>query len=131
MAIAFFIGFVIVVTVTLIISVTCPDRVVVMVIYRLNLNVYPMARQIAGLLYNCPEQWTSDRFHLRHPKLGAIWIANEAYGLKIESEFGDLMLNMIERRIIRDAVDWRLRQYIRDRLTLVLTQPIEKRRIEC
>lgn len=103
------------------------DHIIVAVIYTLHLNVCPMARQIAMLLYQYPEQWTGDKYHLSHPKVGAIWIANEAYGLKIQTEFGDLKPNVIERRLIRDAVDWRLRGYIRHRLTAALSQSVTGR----
>lgn len=111
-----------VVVITGFIACVFPERIATAMIYGFNLNVYPLARQVAWLLYQCPTQWTSDGFRLKHLKVGSIWIANEAYGLKIETEFGEVHLNFIERRIIRDAVDWRLRGYLRDRVTVALGQ---------
>ena len=94
------------------------DRIVVSLMRRFNICVYPTAISIAMLLIEHPEQWSADQHRMSHPDIGSIWTANDAYGLKIETAFGTWKPNAIERRIIRDAVDWRIGDYIRNRLLL-------------
>ena len=92
------------------------DRIVVALMRRFNIFLYPTAINIAMLIEQHPEQWSSDRHRLSHPNVGAIWIANGAYALRVETAFGDWMPNAIERRIIRNAVDWRIGDYLRHRI---------------
>ncbi len=104
------------------------DRPVSWLIYLCHVPVFPEARAIAWLIYDLPDEWNGDGYRLSHPTVGSIWIANAAYGLKLETPFGHWTPNAIERRIIRDAVDWRLREYIRGRLGQALRQPVLGRR---
>ena len=92
------------------------DRIIVSLMRRFNIHIYPTAISIAVLLTEHPEQWSSDKHYMSHPDIGSIWTANAAYGLRIETAFGTWKPNAIERRIIRDAVDWRIDDYIRHRL---------------
>jgi hypothetical protein len=92
------------------------DRIVVALMQRFGLHLFPESVGIALLIYKHPEQWTCTKYEMRHPKVGAIWVANKAYGLEITAEFGRWTPNKIERRIIRDAVDWRIKEYVRLRL---------------
>jgi hypothetical protein len=71
---------------------------------------------MAMLIIQRPEQWSFDHYRMSHPDIGSIWIANGAYGLHVETAIGDWKPNFIERRIIREAVDWRIEQYLRERL---------------
>jgi hypothetical protein len=96
------------------------DRVVVTFLRYTGLHLYPTAINIAMLIIEHPTQWTHDKYYMRHPVVGGIWICNEAYGLHIETEFGDWKPNVIERRIIRDAVDWRIKDFVRSRILLAM-----------
>jgi hypothetical protein len=96
------------------------DRIAVILLRRLGIPLYPTAIGIALLIVNHPEQWSFDRHRMTHPDLGSIWIANDAYGLKVETAMGDWKPNLIERRIIREAVDWRIGRYLRDRLNVAV-----------
>jgi hypothetical protein len=96
------------------------DRVVVSLMRRLGIHAFPLAINIAMLIMQHPEQWSSDPHRMSHPKVGSIWIANETYGIKIDTPFGHWKPNVIERRIIRDAVDWRLTTFLRDRIMLTM-----------
>src|SRR5690349_5121824 len=96
------------------------DRIAVWVIRGFQLPLYPTAVGIAILVVERPEQWSSDPYHLSHPDIGSIWIANAAYGLHIETDIGKWEPNFIERRIIREAVDWRIGRYVRERLTIAV-----------
>lgn len=96
------------------------DRIAVILLRRLGIRLYPTAIGIALLIVNHPEQWSFDRHRMTHPDLGSIWIANDAYGLKVETAMGDWKPNLIERRIIREAVDWRIGRYLRDRLNVAV-----------
>lgn len=98
------------------------DRVIVFLMRRMNMHVFPTAIRIAMLITEHPEQWTASPHRLLHPQIGSIWTANGAYGLYLETEFGKWEPNKIERRIIREAVDWRISQYIRNRLEAVARQ---------
>lgn len=92
------------------------DRVAVFLMRRTHIHVYPLAIGIAVLITEHPEQWSASAHHMAHPDIGSIWTANGAYGLYIQTEFGKWVPNKVERRIIRDAVDWRIGQYVRNRL---------------
>lgn len=100
--------------------VTWHERIVLVLLCLFNVKVFPEARAVALLLYQHPEQWTSDDFRMSHATVGSIWIANEAYGLKVETPFGSWKPCALERRIIRDAVDWRLKEYVRAHLSHTL-----------
>lgn len=94
------------------------DHIVVFILRATNCPCYPTAVAIARLIGERPSEWTHDKYRMRHPRIGSIWIANKAYGLHIETEFGDWTPSKIERRIIREAVDWRIREYVRNRVAL-------------
>jgi hypothetical protein len=98
------------------------DRVAVVVLRCSGLGpaLFPTAVGLAVLIVTHPEQWSSDKYHLRHPDIGSVWIRNGAYGLHVETAMGEWRPNWIERRIIRQAVDWRLSNYIRDRLEVAV-----------
>jgi len=96
------------------------DRIIVALMRCFNIIIFPTAISIAMLILEHPEQWSHDQYRMSHPDIGSIWIANESYGLKVETAFGDWIPNFIERRIIRDAVDWRINQYIKRRITQAL-----------
>jgi hypothetical protein len=96
------------------------DRIVVILLRRLRIPLYPTAIGIAVAIVNQPEQWSSDGYKLSHPDIGSIWIANGAFGIKLDTNMGKWSPNYIERRIIREAVDWRIGAYIRDRLEVAL-----------
>ena len=53
---------------------------------------------------------------MKHKHFGDMWIANEAHGLKLEAPEGEWKPNKIEQRIIRDAVDWYLLEYKKQRI---------------
>jgi hypothetical protein len=94
------------------------DHIVVFFLRVTNCQCYPLAISIARLICEHPAEWTYDEYHMRHPRIGTIWIANKAYGLHIKTDFGDWTPSKIERRIIREAVDWRIREYVRNRIAL-------------
>jgi hypothetical protein len=98
------------------------DRVAVFVLRCSGLGpaLFPTAVGLAVSIITHPEQWSSDRYHLTHPDIGSIWIANATYGLHLETAIGEWRPNFIERRIVRQAVDWRLSNYIRDRLEIAV-----------
>lgn len=96
------------------------DRLIVGIIRRANIPVFSVAVGIAMLIVEHPEQWSFDRHRMSHPDIGSIWIANEAYGLRLETAMGDWKPNFIERRIIREAVDWRIARFIRERLQVAI-----------
>ena len=98
------------------------DRLVVILLRRLGLGMalFPTAVGIAVSIITHPEQWSSDGDHLIHPDIGTIWIANAARGIHVDTEMGRWEPNWIERRIIREAVDWRVSNYIRDRLEVTV-----------
>jgi hypothetical protein len=100
------------------------DRVAVVVLRCSGLGpaLFPTAVGLAVLIVNHPEQWSSDKYYLRHPDIGSIWIRNGAYGLHVETAMGEWRPNFIERRIIRQAVNWRLSNYIRDRLEVAVRE---------
>jgi hypothetical protein len=70
------------------------------------------------LIVNHPEQWSSDKYRLIHPDFGAIYIANKATSLRFELPMGDWTPNLIERRIIWQAVEYYVQRYIRERLVI-------------
>lgn len=92
------------------------DRIAVFVIRRANIPVFRVAVGIAIMIVEHPEQWSFDKYHMWHPDIGSIWTGNGAYGVYVETEMGKWQPNFIERRIIREAVDWRISRYLRDRL---------------
>lgn len=100
------------------------DRIVVFLMKLMHIYAYPTAIGIAMLITERPEQWSASTHHMIHPDIGSIWTANDAYGLYIETQFGKWVPNRIERRIIRDAVDWRISQYIRNRLEAAQTKAL-------
>jgi hypothetical protein len=91
------------------------DRVVVTLLRLVNAPVYEDARMIAGSIYRHPEQWTlygGDA--LKHETIGMIHQAGYIPLLHIDnSAFGSWKPNMIERRIIGDAVEWHHRTQVR------------------
>lgn len=97
-------------------------RLAVNFMRRFGIHIYPEAISIATLIMDHPDQWSADEYRMSHPIVGRIWTANEAYGIKIETPMGDWKPNAYERLIIRDAVDWRLNQYIRNRIALALRE---------
>jgi len=92
------------------------DRIVVFLMRWLNLPLFPTAVGIAISIMEHPEEWSSNKHELCHCDIGSIWIANDAYGIRVETAFGTWNPNRIERRIIREAVDWRIGGYIRNRI---------------
>ena len=96
------------------------DSILVAFMRRFDIRLYPVAIAIAKSIMEHPDEWSFDKYHMIHPIIGSIWTANEAYGLHVETEVGKWKPNMIERRIIRDAVDWRIGDYIRNRLALTM-----------
>jgi hypothetical protein len=98
------------------------DRAAVVVLRCSGLGpaLFPTAVGLAVSIVSHPEQWSSDKYHLTHPDIGSIWIGNGAYGLHLETAMGEWRPNFIERRIIRQAVDWRLSNFIRDRLEVAV-----------
>jgi hypothetical protein len=99
------------------------DRIVVRLLRCSGMPVYPLAVSIAVLIYKHPEQWTCRTHEMLHPKVGSVWTSNKAYGLHVDSDFGRWDPNWIERRIIRDAVDWRIRTFVRNRITQAMRLP--------
>lgn len=124
-ALGFFLAFILFV-VTCIVVVCHRHRLIVITLAAINCPCYPDARAIARTIYEKPEEWSGDEHYLRHPKIGSIWTANSYENLRIKTPFGEWEPTMIERRIIRDAVDWRLREYIKARLGYVLNQGLLK-----
>jgi len=96
------------------------DHVVVWFLRTARIYAFPVAINIAMSIEHHPEQWNSDGYRLSHPIVGSIWTGNEAYGLHIETPFGDWKPNKIERRIIRNAVDWRQKEYVKGRLGMAM-----------
>jgi hypothetical protein len=98
------------------------DRVAVIIVRCSGLGpaLYPTAVGIAMSIYNHPEQWSSDGYTMSHPEIGSIYIGLHAWALEVTTEMGKWKPNFIERRIIREAVDWRIGRYIRDRLEVVV-----------
>jgi hypothetical protein len=99
------------------------DRVAVFILRLSGLGpaLYPTAVGIAVSIVTQPEQWAFEgKYRLNHPDIGSVWIGNAAYGLHLETAFGEWRPNVIERRIIREAVDWRINRYIRDRLEIAV-----------
>jgi len=105
-------------TIGLIVLCICHyDYIVVGLMRLFNLPFYPAAVGIAITILRHPEEWSSSKHMMTHPEIGSIWIANGAYGLHVDTDFGQWTPNKIERRIIREAVDWRLSEYIKGRVT--------------
>ena len=100
------------------------DRIVVGMIRLLHLPVCSPAIGIAILIGQRPELWSVDKYRMHHPDIGSIWIANDAYGLRIETVMGTWTPNLIERRIIRDAVDWRITRFVRERVMAAVQRNI-------
>lgn len=100
------------------------DRICCTVIYRYNLPMFPEAAAIANLIAKQPEQWRSTGGEFRHPDIGSVSIDNGVRGIKILTKVGTWHPNGIERRIIRDAVDWRLGQYIKETVAETLKQKL-------
>lgn len=96
------------------------DRVVVFVLRWLGIPLFPTAIGVAMSIVNHPEQWSSTNYELTHPDIGTIWIANGALGIRMDTGMGRWEPNCIERRIIRDAVDWRLANYLRGRVEVAM-----------
>jgi len=100
------------------------DRIAVWVMRQAAIYAYPVAIDIAISIERRPEQWNSDGYHLSHPVIGNIWTANDAYGLYVQTQFGRWTPNRLERRIIYNAVQWRLNSYIRDRVQLAMQKAV-------
>jgi hypothetical protein len=101
------------------------DRLLVMVLRLIDAPVYPEARMIAALIYRHPEQWKMGTYQMEHPSVGQIWVGHSASGVHVEGKFGRWDPNLIERRIIANAVAWYRSAYIKQLLseTLHKTQP--------
>jgi hypothetical protein len=88
------------------------DRIVVALVAYSGLPLFPLAMSIANLVYQKPDEWSAGSHKMTHRKVGSIWTANCAHGLHVETDFGCWKPNWIERRIIYDAVRWRIGGYI-------------------
>jgi hypothetical protein len=94
------------------------DRVLVAFFRLCDAPVCAEARMIAGMIYRHPEQWTaSGSYTLKHPKVGEIWSGSGATGLHVEGAFGRWNPNVVERRIIFDAIAWYRTAYMKRLLT--------------
>jgi hypothetical protein len=98
------------------------DRIAASLMRWFNIRLFPTAVRIAILIFEHPEQWSSDGHHLSHKVIGSIWISNAAYGLEVKTDMGTWKPNFIERRIIRDAVDWRIKHFLKNRITQAIQQ---------
>ena len=63
-----------------------------------------------------PDQWIGTAYEIKHKTIGEVWIANGARGLHVATSQGKWHPNLIERRIIREAVDWRLKTYLKNQI---------------
>ena len=83
------------------------DRVAVTILRLVNAPVCEDARMVAGSIYRHPDDWTlygGDA--LKHETIGTIYHAGYIPLLHIDNTaFGSWKPNMIERRIIGDAVE--------------------------
>jgi hypothetical protein len=100
------------------------DRVAVIALRWSGLGpvLYPTAVGIAVLIVTHPEQWTNEGLQLtrlKHADIGTVWVVSGST-LHVETAMGQWEPGFIERRIIREAVDWRLGRYIRDRLEVAV-----------
>ncbi len=82
------------------------DRILVFLLRLTNAPVCGQARMIAASIYQHPEQWKPSKYELAHEKIGTIWIGSRSSGLHVDGPFGQWLPNLIERRIIHDAVAW-------------------------
>ena len=96
------------------------DRLIVNVIALTNAPVYPLARAVASLIYTRPDEWTLGTHEMSHDKVGRIWTANKAYGITVETRAGKWNPTWLERRIIRNAADWRIKCYVRNQVMKAL-----------
>jgi hypothetical protein len=88
------------------------DRIVVFVLYRVDLPLFETAWLVAESIYRHPDEWAVKYGHLlEHPRLGEL----RAYSVR-GLELDGWEPNFIERRIIWDAIEWRRRQLIRKAL---------------
>jgi hypothetical protein len=98
-------------------------RIVVALVVRSDLPLFPLARSIAAMIYQHPDQWSATEYRLMHPKLGGIWTCNGVSHLHVETEFGRWDPCWIERQIIFDATRWRARVYLANRIAQALRIP--------
>lgn len=98
------------------------DRFIVNIIRLFNIPVCQTAVMIAISIVQQPDQWRASSHSLTHKEVGHIWSANGAYGLHLDTLSGKWKPNWIERRIIYEAVDWRLKNYIRVQTQKALQQ---------
>jgi len=110
-------------------AIVCYDRVIVYCMRLCNIRIYPEAVGIALLIYQHPDEWKPGTHRMFHPKIGDIWTANEAHGLHIETDVGKWVPNKIERRIIRDAVDWRIKTYVKMRIAYAMDTKLVSGRV--
>lgn len=92
------------------------DRIIVAFIRRLRIPVYPEAVGIALLIYQRPQEWILRTEEMAHEKIGCITTDRGVNGIIVYTAFGRWRPNVIERRIIREAVDWRIKSYVRSRI---------------
>jgi hypothetical protein len=84
--------------------------------------LYPTAVGIAVSIVNHPEQWANEGLQmtrLKHADIGTVWVVSK-YTLHVETAMGQWEPSFIERCIIHEAVDWRMSNYIRDRLEVAV-----------
>jgi hypothetical protein len=100
------------------------DRVAVIALRWSGLGpvLYPTAVGIAVLIVTHPEQWANEGLQmtrLKHADIGTVWVVSGST-LHVETAMGLWEPSYLEKRIIREAVDWRMSNYIRDRLEVAV-----------
>jgi hypothetical protein len=98
------------------------DAIAVRIIQRFRIPVCRVAIGIAILITEYPEQWSATQHEMSHRDVGSIWTSNNIPGLHITTTMGTWTPTTIERRIIYEAVDWRLRRYIKDRIQIAMVK---------
>ncbi len=86
------------------------------------MQVYQTAIMVAMSIIQHPEEWTAETHYIKHKIIGNIWTANGVTYLKIDTPSGTWIPNFFERRIIYEAVAWRLDTYIRNSLQRAMLQ---------
>jgi hypothetical protein len=115
------VGFGLIALVACVIVVICHwARLTICFLGAINCPCYREARAIASLIYEHPGQWSGDECRLIHSKLGAIWIASGADHIRIKTPFGEHRFGAVERQIIWDAVQWRIRDYVSNRIAVAM-----------
>jgi hypothetical protein len=97
------------------------DRAVVWVLRTFHIFLFPYAIRLAVSVERDTAEWKFGKYEAEHPRIGTIWIGNEAYGLKVKLGCDtEWRPNWIERRIIWDAVDRALSRSIQRHLDKTL-----------